>query len=432
MFARRGTYAPPPFSVQAVRPIHSSLTLAYHGQSIVLPLLYRDVVLGPYTQDIAGFLLLPRATRPDLLQVVRRLCFDIRKMKASQHTLLLGILSRERDALLRMLPQLQSTSVFWSSLWFATRDVQSTTQLRIPALQVVLLGPIKTPSLKIPSLPSLSARFDLSVITRLEISAFNDAPWPAYLSPVSLPALTDLRFNGFEGSDLSHVQEILQSVGQNLRRLHLFCSEGLDASSRLDLPSLCPSLTDLGWNDDTCEAIEVGHGWPNRRLDSLLLNSPQALASRSRGRSKREHFDWLHGDISSYDWFLQAISLRPHTVIFGHEPDSRLWSYHGPHRARRLAHLLSTAGRDIKLEDSLGRRIKPHKPYGGGVDVETHHTDALQHLTSLTLSPAAAPALAASAHTATLEFPAESPEHPLLPSPPSSPASSISAISAAL
>ena len=214
---------------------------------------------------------------------------------------------------------------------------------------------------------SLSRYFDLSAITRLDISAPGDAPWPVYLAPLSFPALIDLRCIGLEGDGIDCVQTILQSLGLNLRRLHLFSGDLANGFGQLDLPTFCPFLTELGWNETTCEAVTIRDGWPDgRRLDSLLLSPPVPRSFGSTGKAPArvnmsEWLDiWLDEKESASFWFSQTIVLRPQVACFGQpQPDSSLWSDYSPKRAREFARRLAADGRDIKIEDGLGRTIEP-------------------------------------------------------------------------
>jgi hypothetical protein len=329
-------------------------------QAILIPLSYRQIVLEPSAKAIDLFRNSAAASRPDLLAEISHFCVDPRAIvKATRRFLRVPDDDLDMLRLLETIPRICSASVLWSSKDCSSK--RPSTRSRPAILQLVLVGP-ETESETAP-IPAFDNYFDLSFVTRLEIIAAHCTPWPAYLGHSSLPALVDLRLSGLYESDEEPVRTILQAVGRNLRRLHLFC--GVDmrlfiVSQPLALSDLCPALADLGCDELTCQAFSRATSQQTgRRINTLLLEEPRRITFE-RIQARDSLLAWLGSETMASDWFNFIVHIRPRVVtLVGAGHDASLWADSDVRAARKVACLLRREVCDIILEDGLGHVIEP-------------------------------------------------------------------------
>jgi hypothetical protein len=137
-------------------------------QAILLPLIYRQIVLEPSAKGIDLFRNSAAASRPDLLAEVSQFCVDPRAIREAAQQFL-GVPKENFDMLrlLETLPRICSASAFWSSKDCSSK--RPSTRSRPAVLHLILVGP-ETESETAP-IPAFDNYFDLSFVTRLEITA---------------------------------------------------------------------------------------------------------------------------------------------------------------------------------------------------------------------------------------------------------------------
>lgn len=247
-------------------------------QSIVIPLLNRNVVLKFVPVAIGRFRDALDAAGPALAQSVQRfyghpeLSSRLQDEDTDYASSLQEVVCKSLLYLVHRLPAADLISAIWPSegAWTA---LNGSTFCRPTALNLTFVGPTILPYESSSRAAGIDTHFDLSTVTHLLIDARLDFLWPEYLPLSPLESLNDLRLDGLTNKDLPLVETILRTVSGNLQRLHLLLGSDSTEDGQplsLNLPALCPALQHLGL--DICFDPDPSVSWAASCLCSILLH----------------------------------------------------------------------------------------------------------------------------------------------------------------